>query len=218
MKKSKNDIASEIQKIHQLKAKALLGNLIYIKKIKAYEDLAEKNRKKTLNSWEKAKKDKEILEEIRKGNEICDNFELAYPLPLDELEAIADGKTFFIGEFEKYVHITEAEPDRNGFLDFKIKASVPRYMIHYLLDLLLDAYESKGKKKRLRIGYVNPFEVGYKERLEGKNPLRIAKEREGVNNLKGKDANPAYNSQVKYTYEQVKRASKIAKEKLFFKK
>lgn len=98
--------------------------------------------------------------------------------------------------------------DEEGFLHFKIKAGEPRYMIHFLLDSLLNIYEPKTKKERFRTGYINPFEVFYKESFEGKNPLQIAKELSGIE-IKGE--NPAYNQELKQKYEQVKRASKAAK-------
>jgi hypothetical protein len=203
---SKNEIAIKIQEKHQLKAEALLKNSSYVKAIKEYEEI-KRQREVAEKQNNKKRGNKLFLEEVRKANKICSEFFIYFPYPLDELKAIAEGKTFFMGELEE-VDIIESKPDQEEFLHFKIRAGAKRYTIHYLLDLLLDTYETKNKKERFRIGYVNPYEVWYKESIEGRNLLQIAKELSGIN-IKGE--NPAYNREVKTKYEQVKRASKTAK-------
>lgn len=206
MKKSKEEIAKKIQERDQIRAEALLKMPAYRQAIKEYEDIQRQTAK-----IKQCSKNKELcLKEIRKCNEICDKFSLPYPYPLDELKAIADGKTFFIGGLEE-VDITQAQPDQEGFLHFKIKAGAPRYIIHYLLDALLDIYEPQRKKEKFRTGYINPLEVLYKESQEGKNLLQIAKEyyEADYGKLKKGKTTPAYNPELKNIYEQVKRAYKI---------
>lgn len=154
MRKSKEKTAEEIQKRNQPKAKALLNNPDYIKEIREYEKLLKKQKRE-----KKKSAIRELdLEEVRKANKICDKFSLEFPYPLDELEAIADGKTFFIGGLNE-VDITQSEPDEEGFLHFKIKAGASRYIIHYILDLLLDSYSSNDRKRRFRKENIKAFEV-----------------------------------------------------------
>lgn len=171
-------------------------------------------------------------------NEIRIKFNLRYPYSFNELESIADGNGYFLGELNKIVDIIQLRPtqfetikkdpnphsfcfesevidkgylDEEGFLHFKIKAGEPRKKIHHLLDTLLNMFEPPKKKERFRIGKLNPYEIAFKETVEGKNRLQIAKEIRGLSNIKGHDVNPAVDSEMNAKYKQVIRASKSIK-------
>lgn len=106
--------------------------------------------------------------------------------------------------------------DENGCLHFKIKPTVQRYLIHHLLDVLLDLYPFTGKKvkkRRHKKDSSEAVEDGLKiiqQVRKGKPLLQISKERCGINE------NPAYNATVKVQYEKDRRH--VNKTKELFKK
>lgn len=106
--------------------------------------------------------------------------------------------------------------DENGCLHFKIKPTAQRYLIHHLLDVLLDLYPfeappkggNREKRSRFRIDSPDRLAEGLEiiqEVSKGKSLLRIAKERCGINE------NPAYNATVKAAYENDRRLLNKAK-------